>query len=127
MSDRPGLLERLRRLLGLEGNGAAAPEPPSPPHPEGPPAGCDDVEEVSCEEAARRVYEYLDGELDEADAEKIRCHVEQCRRCYPMYDWERIFLDGVAERGGRPEPDEELRRKVGELLDRESGSTGDGP
>lgn len=45
----------------------------------------------------------------EEDAEAIRCHVEQCERCYPMYNWERLFLDVLKERGGRPEPSDELR------------------
>lgn len=121
MADRPELLERLRRLLGLGGNGAAAPEPPRPPHAEELPPGCEEVEDIPCEEAARRVYEYLDGELAEADAELVRCHVARCERCYPMFNWEELFLEVVRESGRRPEPDEELRRRVDELLDRETG------
>jgi anti-sigma factor (TIGR02949 family) len=121
MSEGLELLERLRRLLGLGSNGRSAPRPPRPPHGDGPPPGCEDAAEIPCEEAAKRVYEYLDGELDPQDAETIRCHVEQCRRCYPMYNWEQLFLDVLKERGDRPEPSDELRRKVAELLDREAG------
>lgn len=121
MSDGFGPLEWLRGLLGLNGDGAAAPGVPRPPHGDGPPPDCEEVDEIPCEEAARRVYEYLDGELDAEDAEQIRCHVEQCQRCYPMYNWEELFLKTLRERGGRPESSQELERKVGELLDREAG------
>jgi anti-sigma factor (TIGR02949 family) len=121
MSERPELLGRLLRLLGMGSNGGSAPDAPEPPHGDGLPPGCEDVEEVACEEAARRVYEYLDGELGEEDAETIRCHVEQCRRCYPMYDWERLFLETVGERADRPETSVELKRKVARLLDEEAG------
>ncbi|MFW6192314.1 MAG: zf-HC2 domain-containing protein [Gemmatimonadota bacterium] len=122
MGDRFELLERLRELLGLGRDGApdADPVPPRPPYADELPPDCDDVEEVACEEAARRVYAFLDGELDEEDAEAIRCHVEQCERCFPMYNWEWLFLDVLKERGDRPEPSDELRKRVTELLDRES-------
>lgn len=121
MSERPELLRRLLRLLGVGSNGGSAPGGPAPPHDGELPPGCEDVEEVSCEEAARRVYEYLDGELDEEEAERIRCHVEKCRRCYPMFDWERMFLEAVRERADRPEAVDELGRKVTRLLDEEAG------
>lgn len=120
MSDRPELLERLRRLLGLGSDGASDPAVPRPPFGNGPPPGCEEVSDIPCEEAARRVYEFLDGEIDEEDSETIRCHVEQCERCYPMFNWEKLFLEALKERGGRPEPNDELRRRVGELLDREA-------
>lgn len=115
MPDRPALLQRLRELLGLAGEGGATPS--TSPSADGPSSGCEDVAEITCDEAAKRVYEYLDGELDEERAEAIRCHVERCRRCYPMYDWERLFLDVLRERAERPEPSEELRRRVLQLLD----------
>lgn len=121
MSRRPEILERLRELLGMAGDGESAPTPPRPPFSEGPPAGCEDVDELPCEEAAKRVYEYLDGELSEEDAETVRCHVQQCERCYPMFNWEQLFLDALRDRGDRPEPSDELRRRVASLLDRETG------
>lgn len=121
MSRRPEILERLRRLLGMGGDGRPAPTPPRPPSGDALPPGCEDVAEIPCEEAARRVYEYLDGEMADAEAERIRCHVQQCERCYPMYDWERLFLDALKERGDRSEASEELRRRVAGLLDGEAG------
>jgi anti-sigma factor (TIGR02949 family) len=36
---------------------------------------------ITCEEAVRRLWEYLDGTLDEADREAIDEHLSFCRRC----------------------------------------------
>lgn len=122
MDDAEGmtLLERLRALFD-GGDGRAAGSEPELPRPPGEPTSdCGDVREVSCQEAVERVYEYLDGELEEERAEEIRCHVEQCKRCYPMYNWEQMFLDFIGDRAGRPEENPELRSKVEALLDREA-------
>ena len=118
MGDGHELLERLRRIVGL---GADEPEgrvDSSPPHDELPP-GCEDVAEIPCEEAASRLYEYLDGELAVEHMEEIRCHVAQCERCYPVYEWERMFLDVLRDRGDAPASNEALRERVARLLDRE--------
>ena len=79
----------------------------------GPPGGID------CEEALARVYEYLDGELDPEMQERIHRHVEICKRCYPYFDFERLFLDYVREKGLRAgDSSEALRRRVESLLER---------
>lgn len=53
---------------------------------------CEEIDGISCSEAVEPVYEYLDGELDDEDAGEVRCHMEKCKRRYPMNDWERMFL-----------------------------------
>lgn len=111
---------RIRRLFSSRDGEPRVP-PPEPPRGDGLPPGCEDVAEISCEEAAKWVYEYLDGELDPGSAEEVRCHVEQCKRCYPMFNWERLFLRVLRERGNRPESSDDLRRRVEKLLDSEIG------
>lgn len=74
------------------------------------------VEPIECEEAVRRVYEFLDGELDAGTTDRIRRHLEVCRRCYPYFNFERIFLDHIRSRGVGKRRSEELERKVLELL-----------
>jgi anti-sigma factor (TIGR02949 family) len=114
----PTLLDRLWRLRG-GGNDEPARSEPSATL-EAASSGCDEVDDIPCSEAIERVYESLDGELDEEREDEVRCHLEKCRRCYPMYDWERMFLDFVRESADRPEENPELRRKVESLLDREA-------
>lgn len=115
MSDGGGILERLRRFLFGDGGGGGETRPLGP---DGEATdGCEEIEDISCEEAVSRVYEYLDGESDGAERERIRCHVLKCQRCYPFFNWERVFLETVKERGSAPRPNPELKVKVRELLD----------
>lgn len=127
MSDTPGVLGRLKALFGgSRATGEPADDVPSPPHGEGEgPEGCEEVGEISCEEAVQRVYEFLDDELTAEKTREVRCHVEQCKRCYPMYNWEKMFLEFVQGRASREESNPDLRDRVEELLDREE-TAGDG-
>lgn len=55
--------------------------------------------DIGCAEAGAKVYEYLDGELDPDIQERIHRHVEICQRCHSLFDFERLFLDRVRDRG----------------------------
>jgi mycothiol system anti-sigma-R factor len=39
-----------------------------------------------CSEVLHRVYEYLDGEMTQADTVKIQHHLEECGPCLKEYD-----------------------------------------
>jgi anti-sigma factor RsiW len=67
------------------------------------------------------VYEYLDGELDIGEHEAVKGHLEKCRKCYPHYDFERLFLDYVHELGAEEESRPGLRERVLEMLAAEAG------
>lgn len=71
---------------------------------------------ITCHEAAQRVYEFLDGELDAERMEQVRQHVEVCRRCWPYFNFERIFLDHIRSRGLKPERSRKLEAKVRRML-----------
>lgn len=87
-----------------------------------PPCGSEsEGRELTCEESLARVYEYLDGELDATEHDAVHRHVEKCRKCYPHFDFERMFLDYVHEVGAGEQPNPELERRVRELLAREAG------
>jgi anti-sigma factor (TIGR02949 family) len=76
-----------------------------PAHRDAPPAG---AELFDCHAAVSRLWDYLDGELGEADARAVDAHLAECDRCPPHFAFERQFLAAVrrvraapAERGGR--------------------------
>lgn len=77
--------------------------------------------ELDCEGALARVYEYLDGELDAAGHDAVRRHIETCRRCYPYFDFERLFLDYVHELGAGEERRPGLEERVRAMLAAEPG------
>jgi anti-sigma factor (TIGR02949 family) len=82
-----------------------------------PPEGGAALDEVDCEDCARNLYEYLDGELEPRLYEQIRHHLEMCRRCYPVFNFERAFLDYVHDRGVKPQRSQELAGRLSTLLD----------
>ena len=52
---------------------------------------------LDCEAAMRLLWDYLDGELTAARAARVREHLGVCARCYPHYEFEKLFLDALAE------------------------------
>lgn len=45
--------------------------------------------DIDCEQALRKVFEYVDHELEEADHEAMHRHLETCKSCYSRMDFER--------------------------------------
>lgn len=95
---RQGFFTRLRNLL--RGRGAA-------------PAS---YGMISCREALERLFEFLDGELDEIAAKQVEEHLRVCERCYPHLVFEQSFRTAVrrAFRGERAP--EEVRTRILEVI-----------
>ncbi|MFO7589140.1 MAG: zf-HC2 domain-containing protein [Gemmatimonadota bacterium] len=61
---------------------------------------------ISCDEAMRRLWEFLDAELGPEEEAEVQRHLEVCEKCYPQYDFQRAyfrFMHRVAE-GERATP-----------------------
>lgn len=71
---------------------------------------------ISCQDALKLIYEFLDGELDHVPEEEVRAHFDVCQRCFPHLRLEEAFRAAVkrACRGECAPP--ELRSRVAELL-----------
>ena len=74
----------------------------------------------ACAEVIERLWEYIDGELDEARRAEVSEHLELCQRCWPHYDVHRAFQSFLRRHGECRIPPE-LRRKVFEQLLAEEG------
>jgi mycothiol system anti-sigma-R factor len=73
---------------------------------------CGNPHETKCSEVLARVYEYLDGELDDHDVAKIRQHLEECRPCLSQYDVD-MALKALLRRSCSCESaPEELRARI---------------
>lgn len=77
--------------------------------------------ELSCQESLALVYEFLDGELAADWNEAVRRHVQKCRRCYPHFDFERMFLDYLHEAGNEARANPELELRIRALIGAEPG------
>lgn len=53
---------------------------------------------LNCEELFRRLDDYVDRELAEAEAELVRRHLETCAVCAAEYSFETSMLQGVREK-----------------------------
>ena len=56
-----------------------------------------------CEETVRRLWDYLDHELTDAEVRAVDAHLAECERCPQHFEFERAFLGAVraarAEKG----------------------------
>jgi anti-sigma factor (TIGR02949 family) len=59
-----------------------------------------------CDEALANLYLYLDSELDDISAERIRAHLEACGGCSPSFDFERRLKMVVRQRLNEEVPQE---------------------
>jgi len=46
---------------------------------------------AECGDYVSRIYEFLDGELDEAGRSKLQAHLEECPPCLDEYEVDRIL------------------------------------
>ncbi|MEX1258972.1 MAG: zf-HC2 domain-containing protein [Gemmatimonadota bacterium] len=76
-------------------------------------------DQVTCHEAASRVYEWLDGELPPELADRVGAHLETCARCYPMLVFEKSFLEAVSSVADDAPPPERLKERVLRSLETE--------
>ncbi len=80
---------------------------------------------IDCETAVRRLWDFLDAELDETRMAEVQAHLAVCRRCPPHFAFASTFLDAIA--AVRPQDDvpDALRNRVVAAL-RSEGFTGGG-
>ena len=71
---------------------------------------------IDCEEALKRLFEYLDAELAEEDRRDVGHHLEHCRSCFSRMEFERRLKGHVRELGSAP-VDATLERRIRAMLD----------
>ncbi|MEM7414012.1 MAG: mycothiol system anti-sigma-R factor [Gemmatimonadota bacterium] len=98
------LLDRLKKLLGVSGNGGGG----------GTAVGTAAM--ISCEDALQLVHEYLDGELDDVPAAEVKQHFDMCQRCYPHLHLETVFRDALRRANAGQAAPEELKSRITGLI-----------
>jgi anti-sigma factor RsiW len=78
---------------------------------------------ISCTDAMRRLWEYLDRALPDLETAEVGRHLAECARCRPHAAFERRLLDEIV--AIRPEPGElsSVKRRLGEVFANERGTT----
>jgi len=72
---------------------------------------------IDCREAVRRMWAYLEHELDALPLAEFEGHLETCQRCCGELEFSRHLREMVAEKDGVPPMPLELRSKIELLLD----------
>jgi anti-sigma factor (TIGR02949 family) len=71
---------------------------------------------LTCAQAIEKIYEFLDGELTPQVEEGIRAHLAICRKCYPSFRHEEVFLRFLEQRARMEAAPPELRRRIIQML-----------
>lgn len=71
---------------------------------------------TECEGAMRQLWDYLDSELTAERMDAVRAHLAICSKCYPHYDFEKIFLEALAATRRDHASPEQLRERVMDAL-----------
>lgn len=79
---------------------------------------------IDCETAVRRLWDFLDGELDAPRAEEVEAHLAVCRRCPPHFAFARAFLGALAATRPAADVPAALRSRVLAALHAEGYSRG---
>lgn len=65
---------------------------------------------ISCSEAVKQLWEYLDGTVGEADREAVEEHLSRCRRCCAELEFAEKMQGFLADRGREEIPDDVMER-----------------
>ncbi|UCD23696.1 MAG: mycothiol system anti-sigma-R factor [Gemmatimonadota bacterium] len=79
---------------------------------------------IDCQEAAERLYEYLDGELTPDSEAEVRAHLDDCAPCFKLLGFEDAYLSFLRARTRAHQAPEHLKKKIFEqvLFDQDSAS-----
>jgi anti-sigma factor (TIGR02949 family) len=76
----------------------------------------------TCEEVFRRLDDYLDRELTEAEMERVRDHLETCAQCAQEHRFEARVIAGVKAKLGRINAPGHLLKRIATALEAERNS-----
>jgi mycothiol system anti-sigma-R factor len=76
---------------------------------------------ISCTDAVRQLWEYLDGTVGEADRQALEEHLSRCRRCCAELEFAEEMQGFLADRAREDIPDDVMAR-LNATLDELGGS-----
>jgi anti-sigma factor (TIGR02949 family) len=81
---------------------------------------------LTCEELFRRLDDYLDREVTEEDAVRVREHLEVCAVCAAEYRFEESVLRNVRDKLRRIAAPPDLMSRISRSLPKTEGEQGSG-
>lgn len=74
------------------------------------------LEYNQCEEAVKRLNEYLSHELEPNEEDLLQAHLGQCKGCFEKFRFEETLLRTIRERIGQVQAPDALRQRILGLL-----------
>ena len=71
---------------------------------------------MNCQQVLRRLWQFLDGELDVDDSGKVARHLEECRRCFSRVEFEWHLRAMVRQSCESEQVPPDLKGRVNKLL-----------
>ena len=71
-----------------------------------------------CQEAVKRLNEYLSQELEPSEEELVKNHLSQCKGCFEKFHFEETLLRTIREKIGQVQAPTALRQRILGLLGR---------
>jgi len=72
---------------------------------------------IDCKEVGSQVLLYLDKECDQETRVEIEKHLELCRSCFDVAEFEQLLRDHMRKKTNHCCPDK-VKKKIQDLLDR---------
>ena len=79
------------------------------------------LDRVTCEDAFRKLDDFLDRELSDDELARIRGHLAICAACASEFEFERSVLDGVRAKLRHVHAPPDLLSRISSRLAREVG------
>lgn len=73
---------------------------------------------INCQEAAQRLYDYLDNELESLRREELEEHLAACRHCYGVAEFEKLLRAILQDRVKRERLPKDLQDRIRKELDK---------
>lgn len=74
-----------------------------------------DTADISCDDALKRLFTYLDRELDGHAHREMEHHLSRCRGCFSRMEFEKRLKERLRETGSEETP-AQLESRIRELL-----------
>ena len=82
----------------------------------------DRLDRYTCDEALRRLEDFLDRELSPEDLRKVQEHLDTCAPCASQFRFEASVLTGIRKRLQRTELPSDLMTRIRRMLDDAGGA-----
>jgi anti-sigma factor (TIGR02949 family) len=76
----------------------------------------EEIKKIECDEAIRKMLEYLDNELHSHDNDALESHFETCRSCYSRMEFEKRLKSMVNSVESEPATNS-LRDRIKKITD----------